>query len=171
MKVTEIEVGVTYQPRSYESVRASVRVELLEGDTVEDVTQWAAEKAAEIASNNEPDNYKGCMELLGRDISSKKLESLKTEWDEMWNKIHELKVKIRKETPILDKLKFASDEQDKLHQIMEAANCWSTFQCLISELAEKPTFKEKLPSSQLPHLPLPKVEDIDGSLPDDPQPF
>ncbi len=146
MKVTEIEVGVTYQPRSYESVKASVRVELQEGDTVEDFAQWVAEQAAEIASNNEPDNYKGYMELLGRDISYKRLEYLKTEWDEMWNKIHELRVKIREGTPILDKLKFASDEQERLHQIMEAANCWSTFQCLISELAEKPTFKEESPN-------------------------
>ncbi len=79
MKVTEIEIGVVYQARSRESVRASVRVEPQEGDTIEDAPQWAAEKAAEIATNKKPGDYADCLELLGREVSEVKLEKMRFE--------------------------------------------------------------------------------------------
>lgn len=49
MKELELEIGVTYQPRSYESVRAAVRVALDEGEDSEKVAQELAKKVARIA--------------------------------------------------------------------------------------------------------------------------
>ncbi len=161
MKELELEIGVTYQPRSYESVRATLRVALQEGENSEEIAQVLAEKVARIASNNEPDNYQDCMKLLGRSVSIQQLENMQAEWHQLKIKTKELEEKILAQANYLEELKEADNSRERLFQLLEAANCWTKFQNTIYNIVTARTFPRELISEELPHLPLPRVETSD----------
>ncbi|MDJ0553496.1 MAG: hypothetical protein QNJ68_03470 [Microcoleaceae cyanobacterium MO_207.B10] len=146
MKVSEIEIGVTYQPRSYESVRSSVRVVLEEGDTIETAAQFAAEQAAIIASNGKPDSYKDCMDLLRRNVGEQALVKMQKKWHLLLERTKELKEKIFLKENFLEALRTAEDRYQKLKQMSEFANCWSEYQKVLLDLANAEVHNQQLES-------------------------
>ena len=166
MKELELEIGVTYQPRSYESVRATVRVALEEGEDAEKIAQKLAEKVARIASNQDPDNYESCMELLGREVSEQEIEGMISHRKEVKARIKELREDIKADLKTWDSLVEAKGYYVKLHQLLQAANCWSNFQEIVCKLTESDILSQGfIDTSSLPVLS-PKPESTDDNKPD-----
>lgn len=166
MKELELEIGVSYQPCVEESVKVSLRVALDSGEDAEKIAQKLAEKVARIASNQNPDNYKSCMELLGREVSNQEIENMISYRKEVKARIKELREDIKAELKTWDSLVEAKGYYVKLHQLLQAANCWSNFQEIVCKLTESDILSQGFIDTSLLPVLSPKPKSTDDNKPD-----